>query len=293
MANLKELRTRINSVTSTRKITRAMQMVAASRLRKAEDMAQAARPYADRLGRVIANLATSLKDDPGAPQLLAGNGKDETHLVVVATADRGLAGGFNSSIAREARLKIDALLAQNKNVKILHVGRKGYDVLKRGYGDLIIDTLDMREVRQISFADADKIGRRVLDLFNDGEVDVVWLYYSKFVNVITQEPTGVRLIPADIPEDVELPDLSGATYIYEPGEEEILRDLLPRNVSIQIFRALLENAAGEQGARMTAMDNATRNAGEMIDDLTLEYNRSRQAQITRELIEIISGAEAL
>lgn len=293
MASLKELRTRINSVKSTRKITKAMQMVAASKLRRAQDQAQAARPYAERLARVIANLSSSLKDNPGAPQLLVGNGKSDTHLVVVATGDRGLAGGFNSNIARAARHHIESLLGQGKTVKILHIGRKGYDVLKRLYPSMIVKMIDMKEVRQIQYSHADDIGRQILDMFAAGDVDVVTLFYSQFVNVITQVPTKVQLIPAQIEGDVEPPDLGGATYIYEPDEEEILRDLLPRNVSIQIFGALLENAAGFQGAQMTAMDNATRNAGDMIDKLTLVYNRSRQAQITKELIEIISGAEAL
>ena len=293
MANLKELRTRINSVKSTRKITKAMQMVAASKLRRAQDQAQAARPYAERLSRVISNLSASLKDNPGAPELLVGNGKDDTHLVVVATGDRGLAGGFNSNIARAARNHIESLLASGKSVKILHVGRKGYDVLKRLYPTMIIDMIDMKEVRNVGYSHAHEIGQRVLKMFAAGEVDVVSLFYSEFVNVITQNPTQVQLIPAQVADAGDGPDLGGATYIYEPDEEEILRDLLPRNVSIQIFRALLENAAGFQGAQMTAMDNATRNAGEMIDKLTLDYNRSRQAQITKELIEIISGAEAL
>jgi len=292
MASLKELRTRIASVKATRKITKAMQMVAASKLRRAQDAAQAARPYAEAMERVIGNLATAFKDNPGAPTLLKGTGGDETHLVIVATADRGLCGAFNSAIAREARGHIEQLLKAGKTVKILHVGRKGFDILKRFYRPNIIDTIEMRAVRTLKFEHAEKIGTRVLDLFHAGEFDVAWLFYSKFVNVITQRPTRQKLIP------IEVPPVSGsgrgrAAYEYEPDEEEMLEEILPRNVSVQIFRALLENAAGEQGAKMTAMDSATRNAGDMIDRFTLVYNRTRQAQITKELIEIISGAEAL
>ena len=293
MASLKVIRTRIASVTATRKITKAMQMVAAAKLRRAQDAAQAARPYAERMERVIANLMHAMKDSPSAPPLLVGTGKDQVHLVIVATADRGLCGGFNSSIARFARLHVEQLLLQGKTVKLLHIGRKGFDILKRLYRDKVIDTLDMREVRQIRYENAETIGKRVIDMFNAGEFDVCTLFYSKFVNVMTQRPTRLQLIPAAMPEGVEPTNLGGANYEYEPDEEDILKDILPRNVSVQIFRALLENAAGEQGAKMSAMDSATRNAGDMIDRLTLLRNRTRQAQITRELIEIISGAEAV
>jgi F-type H+-transporting ATPase subunit gamma len=291
MATLKEIRNRITSVTATRKITRAMQMVAAAKLRRAQDAAEAARPYAQRMEKVIANLSASLKGNEGAPKLLVGTGSDETHLVIVATADRGLCGGFNSSIARAARTHIEELIAEGKKVKILHVGRKGFDVLKRLFRDQVIDMIDMREVRTIRYENAETIGQRVLDMFNAGEFDVCWLFYSHFVNVMTQRPTKQRLIPVEVPEDAG--EAEGANYDYEPDEESILKEILPRNVSVQIYRALLENAAGEQGAKMTAMDSATRNAGEMIDRLTLLRNRTRQAQITKELIEIISGAEAL
>jgi len=291
MASLKALRTRIASVTATRKITKAMQMVAAAKLRRAQDAAEAARPYAERMERVIVNLARSLKDRPGAPHLLAGTGKDDVHLVIIATADRGLCGAFNSTIARFARSHIEGLLRQGKTVKILHIGRKGFDILKRLYRANVIDTLDMREVKQLRFEHAEAIGNRVLAMFNDGEFDVAWLFYSKFINVLTQRPQRQRLIPAEIPP--ETGEGEATNYDYEPDEEDILATILPRNVSVQIFRALLENAAGEQGAKMTAMDSATRNAGDMIERLTLQRNRTRQAQITKELIEIISGAEAL
>ena len=293
MASLKELRNRIASVKATRKITKAKQMVAASKLRRAQEAAVAARPYAEAMERVIANLAAAFKDNPGAPALLKGTGKDETHLVIVATSDRGLCGAFNSSIAREAKIHIEGLLAAGKKVKLLHVGRKGFDILKRFYRDRVIETFDLRSVRTLSFADAEHIGAKVLELFNAGEFDVCWLYYSKFVNVITQRPTKQRLIPIEIPAAATHSGVGVASYEYEPDEEDILEEILPRNVSVQIFRALLENAAGEQGASMTAMDNATRNAGDIIEAYTLKYNRARQAQITKELIEIISGAEAL
>lgn len=294
MAGLKELRNRIASVKATRKITKAKQMVAASKLRRAQEAAEAARPYAEAMDRVIANLAQAFKNNPGAPALLAGTGKDETHLVIVATADRGLCGAFNSSIARAAREHIEELLKAGKTVKILHVGRKGFDILKRYYRERVIETVDMRAVRKLSFADAERIATKVLDLFQAGAFDVAWLFYSKFVNVVTQRPTKAKLIPVEVPAVAA--DAGGqgrASYEYEPDEEAILKAILPRGVAIQIFRALLENAAGEQGASMTAMDNATRNAGDMIDKYTLKYNRARQAQITKELIEIISGAEAL
>ena len=297
MPSLKDLRNRITSVKATQKITKAMQMVAAAKLRRAQEAAEAARPYAERMDMVLANLATAFEGQEGAPELMAGTGKSDVHLLVVATAERGLCGGFNSSIARIARDHASKLIGEGKTVKILCVGRKGQDALKRQFGGYFIDFVDLREVRRIGFSDAHGIGKKVLDLFENGEFDVCTLFYSRFKNVITQVPTTLQLIPASIePGEGEAPAQAAgaqACYEYEPEEKELLAELLPRNVSIQIFRALLENAAGEQGARMSAMDNATRNAGDMIDNLTLVYNRARQAQITKELIEIISGAEAL
>ena len=293
MPSLKDLKTRIGSVKSTRKITKAMQMVAAAKLRRAEQAANAARPYAERMEAVLANVSESVKGDPNAPLLLAGTGKDDTHLLVVATADRGLCGGFNSSIVRKAREEIVRLTGAGKAIKILCVGKKGRDQLKRLYGGLIIDTIELSEVKEITYAVAEDIAGRVLGLFEEGAFDVCTLFFGKYQSVISQVPTANQIIPATPPEGVETPDLGGAVYTYEPDEEEILRALLPRYVGVQVFRALLENAASEQGARMSAMDNATRNAGDMISSLELQYNRARQAQITKELIEIISGAEAL
>jgi len=294
MPSLKAFRNRIASVKATRKITRAMQMVAASKLKRAQDAAQAARPYAERMAAVISSLAGSMTGNPGAPRLLAGTGSDRVHLVIVATADRGLCGGFNTNIVRRARILIDALLNDGKEVKIFCVGRKGRDQLRRLYSRYIIDTVELTAVKRLAFSDALGIARRVLDMYADGQFDVATIVYARFKSVISQEPTAQRLIPA--PGEIAsqtAPVTSGAVYDYEPDEAEILADLLPRNVSVQIFRALLENAASEQGARMSAMDSATRNAGEVIDRLTLQYNRSRQAMITKELIEIISGAEAI
>lgn len=295
MPSLKDLRNRIASVKATQKITKAMQMVAAAKLRRAQESAEAARPYAERMDAVLANLSRALMGQEGAPPLMAGTGRDDVHLLVVATAERGLCGGFNSSISRLARDHARRLIADGKTVKILCVGRKGQDALKRLFGPMIIDTITLREVRHIGFANASGIGQRILELFQQGEFDVCTLFYSQFKNVITQVPTTLQLIPASIPEADDTAAAAGslACYEYEPEEKELLEELLPRNVSVQIFRALLENAAGEQGARMSAMDNATRNAGDMIDSLTMSYNRARQAQITKELIEIISGAEAL
>ncbi|MEQ8246446.1 MAG: F0F1 ATP synthase subunit gamma [Alphaproteobacteria bacterium] len=294
MASLKDLRTRINSVKSTQKITRAMQMVAASKLRRAQDSVEAARPYAERMERMLASLGSSMVDQEGAPRLLVGTGKQETHLLVVATGERGLCGAFNSSIARAARTDIRRLQGEGKRVKILCVGRKGRDVLRRDFGDLIVGTIELAGIRRLAFTDAQPIAVRVLDMFEAGEFDVCTLYFNTFKSVISQILTRRQLIPASLPEaDSAGPDLGDAIYDYEPDEEEILVELLPRNLSVQVYQALLENAASEQGARMSAMDNATRNAGDMIDRLTLNYNRSRQAQITSELIEIISGAEAL
>ena len=293
MPSLKDLRNRIASVTATRKITKAMQMVAAAKLRRAQTAADAARPYADRMAAVLSNLAVGVSGQDSAPKLLAGTGRDDVHLVVVCTAERGLCGGFNSSIARLAREHAQSLLARGKQVKLLCVGRKGYDVLRRVMADKIIDFVDLRAVKQLGYSEGELVGRKVLDLFDAGEFDVCTLIYSEFKSVIKQDPTTLSLIPADIGGDADGEPATPVDYEYEPGEAEILADLLPRNISVQIFRALLENAAGEQGARMSAMDSATRNAGEMIDKLTLSYNRQRQAQITKELIEIISGAEAL
>ncbi len=294
MPSLKTFRNRIASVKATRKITRAMQMVAASKLKRAQDAAQAARPYAERMAAVISSLAGSMTGNPGAPRLLTGTGSDRVHLVIVATADRGLCGGFNTNIVRRARILIDALLNDGKEVKIFCVGRKGRDQLRRLYSRYIIDTVELAAVKRLAFSDALGIARRVLDTYADGQFDVATIVYARFKSVISQEPTTQRLIPAPVeiaPQPA--PASAAAVYDYEPDEAEILADLLPRNVSVQIFRALLENAASEQGARMSAMDSATRNAGEVIDRLTLQYNRSRQAMITKELIEIISGAEAI
>jgi len=295
MASLKDLRTRIGTVKSTQKITRAMQMVAASKLRRAQEAVEAARPYAQRMERMLASLGSSMVEQEGAPRLLVGTGKDEPHLLVVATGERGLCGAFNSSIARAARADVKKLQAEGKKVKILCVGRKGRDVLRREYNDLIIDTIELAGIRRLAFTDAQPIAVDILDLFEAGEFDVCTLYFNTFKSVISQVLTRRQLIPASLPEadDESGPDLGDAIYDYEPDEEEILVELLPRNLSVQVYQALLENAASEQGARMSAMDNATRNAGDMIDKLTLNYNRTRQAQITSELIEIISGAEAL
>src|SRR5437016_4653523 len=296
MPTLKELRVRIRSVTSTQKITAAMKMVAASRLRRAQEQAEAARPYAQRMERVLASLAAGMADRPGAPPLLAGTGKDDVHLMVVATSDRGLAGGFNTSILREARRRIRELDNAGKTVKILTIGRKGRDSLRRDYGRLIHDSLTDIGRRRVSFDEARDITTRVLALFEAGEFDVCTIVFNRFRSAMTQIVTAQQLIPFAPPAaaaDAAIAGLAGAVYEFEPSEEEILAELLPNNLAVQIYTALLENAASEQGARMTAMDNATRNAGDMIDRLTMNYNRTRQAVITKELIEIISGAEAL
>ena len=294
MPSLKELKNRIASVRSTQKITKAMQMVAAAKLRRAQDAAVASRPYAERMGRVINNLAAGVAGRDGVSPLLGGTGRDQVHLLLVATAERGLCGGFNSSIARLAREHIIRLQSEGKTVKILCVGRKGRDALRRLYGSLIVDTIEHNNVRNIGFANAAAVGDRVLAMYEAGEFDVCTLFFSRFRSVILQIPTATQLIPIDLGAVAGgASDMGGASYEYEPDEAEILSDLLPRNVSVQIFSALLENAASEQGARMSAMDNATRNAGDMILKLNLTYNRTRQASITKELIEIISGAEAL
>ncbi|MXQ08500.1 F0F1 ATP synthase subunit gamma [Alphaproteobacteria bacterium GH1-50] len=293
MPNLKDLKNRINSVKSTRKITQAMQMVAAAKLRRAEEQAEAARPYAERFNAVMSELAQSVGDSDSAPKLLSGTGSDQTHLLVVMTAERGLCGGFNSSIVKLARYQANKLIAAGKTVKILTVGKKGREQLRRDLGDHLIGHVDLSDVKRLGYADAQRIAEDVLSRFDAGEFDVAKIYYSVFESVISQKPTEKQIIPAtfDAPEG-EADDAS-TVYDYEPGEEEILADLLPRGVATQIFSALLENAASEQGARMSAMDNATRNAGDMIERLTIEFNRTRQAVITNELIEIISGAEAL
>ncbi|MDJ0613869.1 MAG: F0F1 ATP synthase subunit gamma [Rhizobiaceae bacterium] len=295
MASLKDLRNRIASVKATQKITKAMQMVAAAKLRKAQMAAEAARPYSERMAKVLANISSAMEGQENAPALMVGNGSDQRHLLVVATAERGLCGGFNSSIARIAREKARALQADGKDVSILCVGKKGYDALKMEFASILMEPITFREVKNVGFNEANIVGQKVLGMFADGEFDVCTLFYSEFQSVISQIPTEQQLIPANISgsDEGEATDDADVSYEYEPDEEVLLADLLPRNVSIQIFRAILENAASEQGARMSAMDNATRNAGEMIDKLTLSFNRQRQAQITKELIEIISGAEAL
>ena len=290
MANLKDLKNRISSVKNTRKITKAMQMVAAAKLRRAQESAVQSRPYAERFMSVLSGLAASVGKSEGAPKLLRGTGEDQVHLLVVMTAERGLCGGFNSNIAKRARAHIAKLQDSGKTVKILTVGKKGRDQLKRDFGDVFIDHVDLTEVKRVGYSDAQAIARDVVVRFDAGEFDVATLFYSKFVNVVTQVPTALQVIPAAFEEEAEA---DSTVYDYEPSEEAILSDLLPRGVATQIFSALLENGASEQGARMSAMDNATRNAGDMIDKLTIEFNRSRQAVITNELIEIISGAEAL
>ena len=295
MASLKDLRNRIASVKATQKITKAMQMVAAAKLRRAQEAAEAARPYSQRMGAVLANIAEAVGGGGDAPALMTGTGKDDVHLLVVCTAERGLCGGFNSQIARFARDHIRKLRAAGKTVKIICVGKKGYDILRRDFASLIIDRVDLREAKQLGFVHAEGISRKILTLFNEGGFDVCTLFYSEFKSVISQIPTAQQIIPAAVPVSATKADVAGgsAVYEYEPEPGEILSDLIPRNISVQMFRALLENAAGEMGAKMSAMDNATRNAGDMISKLTMSYNRQRQAQITKELIEIISGAEAL
>ncbi|WP_276946277.1 F0F1 ATP synthase subunit gamma [Haematobacter massiliensis] len=291
MPSLKDLKNRISSVKSTRKITKAMQMVAAAKLRRAQEAAEAARPYAERMNSVIAGLAGSVAGSPGAPRLLAGTGQDKVHLLVVMTSERGLAGAFNSSIVRLARLRADTLIGQGKTVKILTVGKKGREQLRRDYGHYLIGHVDMSEVKKLGYVNAHDIARQIMSRFQNGEFDVATIFYNRFQSVISQVPTAKQIIPASFEETPATS--SSALYEYEPSEEGILTDLLPRSIATQIFTALLENAASEQGARMSAMDNATRNANEMINKLTIQYNRSRQAAITKELIEIISGAEAL
>jgi F-type H+-transporting ATPase subunit gamma len=288
MASLKDMRVRIAATKATQKITKAMQMVAASKLRRAQVAAEAARPYAERMSKVLGSIAAAVVGSDSAPKLLAGTGDDHVHLLVVCTAERGLCGPFNSSIVRLARERINSLVGQGKEVKILCVGRKGQEQLRRVYGKLIIETIELRGIKQIGFEQAEMVAKKIVTLFDGGEFDVCTLFFSRFKSVIAQIPTAQQIIPP-VFETAE----ASAAYEYEPEEDEILAELLPRNLSVQVFRALLENAASEQGARMSAMDNATRNAGEMIRKQTLTYNRTRQAMITKELIEIISGAEAL
>lgn len=291
MPSLKDLKNRIDSVKNTRKITKAMQMVAAAKLRRAQEAAEASRPYTERFNAVLGGLAASVGGSDSAPKLLSGTGSDQTHLLVVMTAERGLCGGFNSNIAKLARAKAEELTAAGKTVKVLTVGKKGRDAIKRDLGDSFVGHVDLTEVKNVGYDNAQDIARDILARFDGGEFDVATIFYAKFVNVVSQIPTAQQIIPAAF-EAVE--DEGASTlYDYEPSEEAILADLLPRGVATQIFAALLENGASEQGARMSAMDNATRNAGDMIDKLTIEFNRSRQAVITNELIEIISGAEAL
>jgi F-type H+-transporting ATPase subunit gamma len=289
MASVKEMRTRIGSVKSTQKITKAMQMVAAAKLRRAQAAAESARPYARRMASVIANLAAGVSG-PSAPRLLAGTGSDRRHLVVVATSDRGLAGGFNSSIARAARERIAGLLAEGKDVKIITVGRKGRDQLRRAYGKHFVESYEIG-IKAAGFALVKPIAEKILGMFHGGDIDVVTLIYSQYKSVVTQIPTARQLIPATV--DAAEPGSAGPVYDYEPSEEEILTDLLPQNISVQLLAALLENQAGFFAAQMAAMDNATRNAGDLIKALTIQMNRTRQAQITKELIEIISGAAAV
>ncbi|MCK4712594.1 MAG: F0F1 ATP synthase subunit gamma [Marinosulfonomonas sp.] len=291
MPNLKDLKNRIESVKNTRKITKAMQMVAAAKLRRAQEAAEQGRPYTARMNAVLGGLAASVGGSDSAPKLLSGSGADNVHLLVVMTGERGLCGGFNSSIVRMARAEAERLTAAGKTVKMITVGKKGRDQLKREYGDRIVNHVDLTEVKRVGYVNAHDIARDVLERFETGEFDVATIFYNVFENVASQIPTMQQIIPAsfEVSEDAQ----TGTVYDYEPGEDEILKDLLPRGVATQIFSALLENGASEQGARMSAMDNATRNAGDMIDALTIEYNRSRQAMITNELIEIISGAEAL
>jgi len=291
MPSLKDLKNRIESVKNTRKITKAMQMVAAAKLRRAQEAAEAGRPYAERFNAVLGSLAASVGGSDAAPMLLRGTGSDQTHLLVVMTAERGLCGGFNSNIAKLAKQHAADLVAAGKTVKIITVGKKGRDSMKRDLGDHYIEHVDLSEVKRIGYSNAQDIAKGVLSRFEAGEFDLATIFYARFINVVSQVPTAQQIIPASF--EATEGDAAATLYDYEPDEEAILADLLPRGVATQIFSALLENGASEQGARMSAMDNATRNAGDMIDKLTIEYNRSRQAVITNELIEIISGAEAL
>jgi F-type H+-transporting ATPase subunit gamma len=291
MASLKDMRVRIAATKATQKITKAMQMVAASKLRRAQAAAEAARPYAERMEKVLSNIASSVTDISSAPPLLAGTGRDQVHLMVVCTAERGLCGAFNSSIVRLARERINARIAEGKTIKILCAGRKGADQLRRQYASQIVDVIELR-VKALGFEHAEKVSEKIQELYANGEFDVATLFFSRFRSVVAQIPTALQIIPP-VFEAQDAEAAPAISYEYEPDELDILTELLPRNIAVQVFRALLENAASEQGARMSAMDNATRNAGEMIRKQTITYNRTRQAMITKELIEIISGAEAL
>ncbi len=292
MPSLDDLKKRIKSVKSTQKITKAMKMVAAAKLKKAQDNAEKGRPYSEKIQNVILNLTKCISDPTNAPKLLIGNGNDKVYLCLVMTADRGLCGGFNTNICKLAKQKIRKMLSDNKKIKIITVGSKGHDQIKNEFGDYIIENFSFKDKKQITFNEANDIGKKIIDLFEKDQFDKCYIFYNNFKNVITQVPCSEQLIPAPINEKKSDKDeLSG--YMFEPDEDEILEDLLPKNISTQIFKAFLENAASEQGSRMTAMDNATRNAGDLVDKLTINYNRSRQASITKELIEIISGAESL
>ena len=291
MASLDDLRKRITSVKSTQKITKAMKMVAAAKLRKAQESAEKGRPYSEKMRNIILNLTESINDPSNAPKLLVGTGKDQTYLCVVMTSDRGLCGGFNSSICRLAKNHFSKILSEGKELKIITIGSKGYDQLKREYGKYIIKKLSFKDKKKISFLEADEVGKIIIDLFDKNEFDKCILFFNNFKNVVTQIPQAQQIIPAEKKEATK--EKNENFYEFEPDEDEILEDLLPKNISTQVFKAFLENSASEQGSRMTAMDNATRNAGDLVNKLTIVYNRSRQAAITKELIEIISGAESL
>ena len=291
MASLDDLKKRIASVKSTQKITKAMKMVAAAKLRKAQESAEKGRPYSEKMNKVILNLSSGISDKENAPKLLSGTGNDKVHLCVVMTSDRGLCGGFNSNIIKKAKSYFSKILSEGKELKIITVGSKGNDQLKRMYGNKIIENISFKESKNANYFDADKVGKIVIDKFENSEFDICTIFYNQFKNVITQIPQAQQIVPLNS-EDSE-DNTSEESYEFEPDEDEILSNLLPKNISTQIFKAMLENSASEQGSRMSAMDNATRNAGEMVDKLTIQYNRSRQAAITKELIEIISGAESL
>ncbi len=291
MASLDDLKKRIASVKSTQKITKAMKMVAAAKLRKAQESAEKGRPYSEKMNNVILNLSSGISDKENAPKLLSGTGNDKVHLCVVMTSDRGLCGGFNSNIIKKAKSYFSKILSEGKELKIITVGSKGNDQLKRMYGDKIIENISFKESKNANYFDADKVGKIVIDKFESSEFDICTIFYNQFKNVITQIPQAQQIVPLNSENSED--NTSEESYEFEPDEDEILSNLLPKNISTQIFKAMLENSASEQGSRMSAMDNATRNAGEMVDKLTIQYNRSRQAAITKELIEIISGAESL
>ncbi len=291
MASLDDLKKRISSVKSTQKITKAMKMVAAAKLRRAQESAEKGRPYSDKMNNIILNLSNGISDIENAPKLLSGTGEDKVHLCVVMTSDRGLCGGFNTNIIKKAKQYFQKILDEEKTLKIITVGTKGYDQLKRIFGDYIVERISFKDSKNVNYFDADKVGKKVIEKFEKKEFDVCTIFYNQFKNVITQIPQEQQIIPLNRSDKDE--NSSEDNYEFEPEEDEILSNLLPKNISTQIFKAMLENSASEQGSRMSAMDNATRNAGEMVDKLTIEYNRSRQAAITKELIEIISGAESL